>query len=532
MWVGRLVLVVAVIGGCGDEEYIASTSDELYAADHVPVFQLRLAGGAMDALRADPFTYVRGELEYGGVVYPDVGVRLKGNASFAVLDNKPAFKIKLNEYAPDQRLLGLEALTLNNMRQDDAFIREYLAYETFRAMGVPAPRAGYAEVVLNGELLGLYANVESVDDPFLSRWFDDGTGPLYEGEYGQDIVLGATHYLELDEGDDPGGALLRSLAEAIDGDTDALFAGDDTPLDVWEFLLFGATEVAVGHWDGYQTMNNYRVYYDPVAQAWSFIPWGADQTMHRELDAYGGNGLLTRKCLGTQQCAQWYADAVYQVAERLDEIDLVAAIDRVEDVIEDALARDERAPHSSVGSADRRDDIRRFVAERPDVLRAQTECFRTGDGPETDEQGNLVRRAACPCPTVWIDGVQFSLCEYRLSWGGARDWCNALGLELARVDDAIQNEQLWRATQAVAVDRWSIGLRQYTGEDFAWIDGIAPAFDGWAPGEPSGTGERCGELRRVDGAWQDNDCNQWQPFVCRRALPGGVMTLTRLAARR
>jgi hypothetical protein len=517
-------VALAAIGGCGQADDGVSTSDALYASDHVPVFRVHLDDAAADALRTDPHTYVRGDFEYGGVIYANVGVRLKGNASFAVLDNKPAFKIKLNEFVPGQMFLGMETLTLNNMRQDDAFVREWLSYEVFRAVGVPAPRAGYAEVYLNGDLLGLYANVESVDDPFLTRWFEDGTGPLYEGEYGEDVVVGGTHHLELDECEDPGGALLRSLAEAIDGDTDALFMGDDTPLDAWEFLMFSATEAAVGHWDGYQRMNNYRVYFDPAGESWSFIPWGTDQTLHRELDVFAGQGLVTRKCLGRQQCARWYADAVWDVASVLDEMDLGAELERIEDVIGDALSRDERSPHSTTASADRREDIRQFLAERSAVLRAQTQCFRTRDGPEADADGNLLRRPACPCPSVWVDGEQFFLCEYRLSWGGARDWCDALGLTLANIDDKAQNDELWSVMQEVAPGRWHIGLHASNGTDFAWPDGSPPAFDGWAPGQPSSSYERCTEMRGDDGSWHDTDCNTWQPFACSRPLPGGVMT--------
>lgn len=512
-----IAATAALVAGCapGVDVDAVTTSDALYAADHVPVFRLHLSDDAVDALGDDPFSYMRGDFEYAGTVYTDVGIRLKGSASFRELDDKPAFKIKLNRYVRGQRFLGLESLTLNNMVQDDSFVREYLAYTTFRAAGVPAPRAGFAEVYLNGQLLGLYANIESIDDRFLARRFADGSGPLYEGDFGDDLRVGDIDEFELDEGDDPQRALLRALAEAVDGDIDALFWADDTPLDAWEFLVFTATEAAVGHWDGYRRSHNYRVYYEPTAGAWSFIPWGTDQTFHRDVDPFAGTGRVSRKCKQREDCVRSYVDAVHEVATLLEVLELDAEIERVADVIGDALTRDTRAPSSLAASDNRRDEIRRYIAERPADLRAQTACFHGGESHAVDLDGDLLRRPACPCPSVWIDGAQFLMCESRLTWGGARDWCRGLGLELAAIDDADQNAALHAATRAISDDAWYIGLSSTAGDDYAWPDGSAPSFDAWSPGEPSNTDEDCVLMRGDTGRWRDTACGQWRPFVCR-----------------
>ena len=63
-----------------------------------------------------------------------------------------------------QRFLGLKKLTLNNMVQDASMVHEGLAYRAFRAVGVPAPRTGYAFVRLNGSAYGVYLKrVESLN---------------------------------------------------------------------------------------------------------------------------------------------------------------------------------------------------------------------------------------------------------------------------------------------------------------------------------------------------------------------------------
>ena len=84
---------------------------------------------------------------------------------------KAAFKLKLAHTVKGQRFLGLKTLTLNNMVQDPSMVHELLAYEAFRAVGIPAPRTGYAFVRVNGADYGVYLNVETLDDVSLPRWF-------------------------------------------------------------------------------------------------------------------------------------------------------------------------------------------------------------------------------------------------------------------------------------------------------------------------------------------------------------------------
>ena len=118
-----------------------------------------------------------------------IGARLKGSASFRPLSGKAAFKLKFAHSVKGQRFLGLKTLTLNNMVQDPSMVHEVLAYEAFRAVGIPAPRTGYAYLRVNGADYGVYLNVETPDNVFLPRWFAS-TGHLYEGE-AVDLAPGA-----------------------------------------------------------------------------------------------------------------------------------------------------------------------------------------------------------------------------------------------------------------------------------------------------------------------------------------------------
>ncbi len=121
--------------------------------------------------------------------------------------------MKFNHSVSGQRFLGLKKMTLNNMVQDPSMIHEVLAYSVFRAMGVPAPRTGYAFVRVNGAAYGVYLNVETLDDVSLPRLFPS-TEHLYEGGYGADIGPGGAGAFEVDEGDEDERADLEALIAA------------------------------------------------------------------------------------------------------------------------------------------------------------------------------------------------------------------------------------------------------------------------------------------------------------------------------
>src|SRR3712207_5959891 len=186
----------------------------------VSEIDLGLPAESRAALAADPGEYVQGtfkiERSDGTTIGPlTVGIRLKGTVSFRTLDKKAAFKIKFNEFVSGQKLLGLKKLTLNNMVQDPTMLRERLAYEAFRAAGLPGWRTGYAWVRVDDAPYGLYLNLETADDVALKRWYPK-TQHLYEGEGGADVKPGHAQRFEVEEGDDDNRADLEALIGAVD----------------------------------------------------------------------------------------------------------------------------------------------------------------------------------------------------------------------------------------------------------------------------------------------------------------------------
>jgi hypothetical protein len=93
-------------------------------------------------------------------------------------------------------------------------VRQWATYEVLRQSGFPAPRVGYANIYVNGELYGLYLHLETTDESFVNRYFPN-TELLYEGQIPTDFDLDNWVYFQRDIGSATDGALLANLVNAL-----------------------------------------------------------------------------------------------------------------------------------------------------------------------------------------------------------------------------------------------------------------------------------------------------------------------------
>jgi len=318
----------------------------LFDPSVVHVIDLTLPQSTIDALNADPegayhdatFTLTRaGGQTYGPLA---VGIRLKGGAfGFRDLGHKAAFKIKYNFSVAGQRFQGLKKLTLNNMVQDDSMVHETLAYKAFRAVGVPAPRTGFAYVRVNGADYGIYLDVEQLDDVALQSRFAT-TQHLYEGNYTNDVVPDASGSFEVDEGSATDRSDLEALITAVN--SAGPWSQQVSPFaDLVEMTREWAVERYIGHWDSYTgwddsaygnqySPNNYFLHSDASGR-FSMLPWGTDQTWSTFPIATGfddGQAIMFTKCLADPGCGPLYRDAVNRAASTIPGLDLDGLADR------------------------------------------------------------------------------------------------------------------------------------------------------------------------------------------------------------
>jgi spore coat protein H len=275
--VSALMFVAATLPCAGKSE--KKEAAELFETNRIIALQIQVSEAGLKALQKENRKFVGATVTEGTNVWRDVAIHLKGSAgSLRGMEDKPALTLSFGKFTPDQRFHGLKKIHLNNSIQDNSYMTENICGEMFRKAGVPAARATYASVELNGRKKGLYVLKEGFTKDLLSAWFKSSKGNLYDGGFVREI----TEPLERDQGEEDDvsdRADLKALAAAAqEPDPTKRFRALTNLLDVDRFLAFVIVEVITWDWDGYVLKpNNYRVYHDPKTKRMTFMPTGMDQ---------------------------------------------------------------------------------------------------------------------------------------------------------------------------------------------------------------------------------------------------------------
>ena len=306
-----------------------------------------LGGHALTHDYLDSLTYRRASVKitYAGnkkyTVIHNVGIRLKGATTRKF--QKASFKIKFDAFIKKQRFKGLKRLTLNAMMTDPSQVHEVTTYRLFRAAGVPAPRAGFARVTIDGRYIGLYLNLESIDSKMLKRWFPN-TAHVYSGPRPCDLTPNNSCYTSNTGTTDRTDVLNAGKLHVLSGSAWWRALNKQTNID--RLMNFLAVEIFVSHWDGYGDFmrNNHYVHFDKEGK-FTLIPWGTDQTFPWERkhqltwdaskpvylsDSTERSSLITH-CLAYTRCKEKLLQAGYRVSKLANRIDLAGYSQRVMD---------------------------------------------------------------------------------------------------------------------------------------------------------------------------------------------------------
>ena len=379
LWRSALALIVVVTGlsmplsaqaaVIVDKTYVEGTDTQAFLFNPLTVNQIdiTMTPAAEAALRADLRVYQPATITIttalGKTRAYAVGVHVKGGwGSFRSLDEKAAFKVKVNYSVPGQTIYGVKKFTLNNMVQDDSMLHEAVTYRLFRAMGIAAPRVGYANVSFNGANFGLHSNIETYDKPMLKRWFPAGTELLYEGAYG--VEVGPD--LEVDEGsttDRSEVTQLRDWNNSLSGK--AWFDTIRTKVDLNQMIMNWAVEHYVGHWDGYTRgwPNNYYVH-KPTNGLFTMHPWGTDQTWGWDGPLMDDGATMMGRCIQYQPCQDLYLKALAEIQAKLPTLGLVAMVDKIWTNISPSVQLDPRKPRDFETSENSKNATKAFIPYR------------------------------------------------------------------------------------------------------------------------------------------------------------------------
>ena len=242
--------------------------------------------------------YVFSKVEFEGQTVDSVGVRFKGNSSYAQARNtlKKPFKLDFNRYLEDgvfPAAAGVTLLNFNNNAMDPSQAREAIAYKIFRDAGVPAPRTAYTRVyvtvpnVHDRKYLGLYTIVEEVNKEFLKHHFDSSKGLLLKPEGVRGFEYLGDDWSHYHARYDPRAATRKNTRRFVEflklvdeADEETFRARIGVVLDLDAFARFLAANVVLSNTDSFiASGHNYYLYLDPKTDKLHFIPWDLNLAM-------------------------------------------------------------------------------------------------------------------------------------------------------------------------------------------------------------------------------------------------------------
>ncbi len=280
-----------------------SYSQELYDINTIQEIEITFAESNWDQLLDNAYAssgdYILAQsVSINGEVFDSVGVKYKGNSTYNPNQNKNPFHIELDTYK-DHKYEAYTDIKLSNVAKDPSFLREVLSYQILRQY-MDAPLSNYANVFVNGSLIGLYSNSESVSKKFVDSRFGskkntfvkcnppEGAGPG-SSDFPNLVYLGqdSTDYYDSYEiKSDFGWQELIDLCDTLTNHTESI----ERILDVDRTLWMHAFNNVLVNLDSYSGgfTQNYYLYRDDYGR---FLPivWDLNESFGRFSNTGSGN---------------------------------------------------------------------------------------------------------------------------------------------------------------------------------------------------------------------------------------------------
>ena len=278
-----------------EEPRYEDLSDTLFNQQIVHKFELSFyTNDWQDSLRYNyevlDQEYMPARLTYNdSIVLDSIGVRYKGNSSYvrSGATIKKPLKFRFDKYIDDQTLYATRTLNFSNCVADPSFMREVIAYKISGAY-LASSRAVYANIYIDGELIGLYVQVEQVDERFLSLNFyddnsnlykasDDGATLLYRGENQSSYEL--EYELKTNENEDDWSNFINMIDILNNSPDESFVATMSTHLNLDNVISHLAFNMVFSNFDSYTgSGRNFYFYDDRDSGIFKVIPWDFNET--------------------------------------------------------------------------------------------------------------------------------------------------------------------------------------------------------------------------------------------------------------
>jgi spore coat protein CotH len=377
---------------------LAQTAAELFDPNAIQEIRLSVNSRDLRTFRANTQlnTYYTADLTWKSVKVRNVGFRSRGQGSRN--PTKPGFRVDMAHYTTGQTFVGLSTIILDNIWQDDSFLRERLAFTMFEKMGQSAPRESFCRLFINNEYFGVYAITEEIDGNFARRVTGETDGTVFEYHWAADRIwrmedLGAianykalleprTHVLDADS---TLYSPIQQMVKEVNGPDDAVWRSRvDQYLDLNQFMVHVAIEQFIAENDGilgFAGMNNFYLYRFQGTQKHRLFVWDKDNAfLFKESGiATTGDNVLFRRAMLQPDLRNTYLKTLEDLAVLSKTDDWLAfEIDRLIAIIFEAARADTKKQFDN----DRFDlavqFLRDFAAIRPNQVLAEVARIRKG----------------------------------------------------------------------------------------------------------------------------------------------------------
>lgn len=390
------VLFGFVLAGVGPAH--AQTAAELFDVNTLQEIRLSVNSRDLRTLR-ETFhlnTYYTADLTWRNIKVRNVGIRSRGLGSRN--GQKLGLRVDMARYTTGQTFVGLSTIILDNLWQDDALIRERLAFAMFDKLGMAAPRESFCRLFINNEYQGVYAITEEIDGDFVRRVLGETDGTVFEYHYVRDwrmddlggiasykpLLEARTRVLEADSTlYNP----IQEMVREINGPDDAVWRQRvEDYIDLNQFMAQAAVESFIGENDGllgYAGMNNFYLYRHQGSKKHRVFVWDKDNAfLGPDIEspiATTDANVLFRRAMGHADLREIYLSTVEQAARVAVTDDFLAfEVERLTALIVDAARADTKKQYAN----DRYDAavqfMREYAAQRPRHVLNEVARLRNG----------------------------------------------------------------------------------------------------------------------------------------------------------
>ncbi|MCA9197308.1 MAG: lamin tail domain-containing protein, partial [Planctomycetales bacterium] len=226
--------------------------------------------------RAGGRSGTRASLYYNGEFYDNMFVRQRGGSTANNPVGKTNFKFdfKGDTFRFDPEFARVEEFNLNSTATDKSYVRQPLAFDAYRMIGVPSSISFPMYVRRNDEFYGIFEFIEEPDEEMLERSGLDPDGALYKMYNEFTSASGARKKTREYEGSTDLAEFVRDINRLNGAELkNYLFDNVDIPA-VLNYLV----ATVITHQNDNPHKNHFLYRDSNGSGEWMFIPWDHDLT--------------------------------------------------------------------------------------------------------------------------------------------------------------------------------------------------------------------------------------------------------------